>query len=277
VGTKRVTRRLKDARDARRPLADRDGQPDNRAPATILDSHADILRLQGTVGNRAVQRLLATGRGALASSVQREDAGGYRWKPQPENKLKLDPEIEAQIRVIQLMQSQVQFPAVEQGLRSIDLFKLPIPAGPPASTPTPMDTTPAAAPKPIVPAGAGPEAPKAGSPGDIFSAIVAIPAVEQAVGQLKEEAQTRVKRDWSSLSGGGKFSLIAATVAIGGGALTAALANEDSRKFIFENVSGKSIPVPGVRGLTVQVNLAGEEKSVQFGLDLLQFLPDSLR
>jgi hypothetical protein len=62
---------------------------------------------------------------------------------------------------------------------------------------------------------------------------------------------------------------------IAGGALGGAMAKEDSRTFVLQQIGGKDIPVPGVDGLKVQFATDPKNVGVTFTLDVGQHLPKS--
>lgn len=234
----------------------------------------NVLHLQKTIGNQAVQRLVAN------DSVIQRDEGGLRWKPTSENQLHLDPEIEAQIRMIQFAQAQLQFQNIQTAIQNLNLNLTALPAGSSASTSAPpasVSGPPTPAPAPLVPPGKGPDEPKPAGAGDVMKAVVKIPAVEQAIVKLQTDASDQIKRDWRKLSTGEKIGVIGVTASIAGLSLAGISTDPAARDFMFGQLQGKDYPVPGVKGLSFKFNLVGEEKSFNLTLDLMQFLPPSMK
>jgi hypothetical protein len=246
-----------------------------KAPPTLDSTPETILRLQRTIGNRAVQRLVKAGQLGSGSTIQREEGGGLHWKPSPEYRLHLDPEIEAQIRTIQFMQARLRFQNIQDAMQNLNLNLSPTSslATPPSSVSGPPTPPPA----PLVPPGKGPDTPRAGTAGDVMKAIVKIPAVEQAVNRLQTEATDQIKRDWRKLSTGEKIGIIGVSAVIGGGALIGIWSDPAARNLVLGQIQGRDYSVPGIKGLSFKFNVIGEEKSVHLTLDLMQFLPSSVR
>ena len=108
-----------------------------------------------------------------------------------------------------------------------------------------------------------------------MKAIMAVPEVDGALTNLKTQAGERVQRDWGRLSTGDKVLVITTGVTIAGSALGGAMANADSRNFLLQQVSGRDFPVPGVEGLSFQVNTQKENMGVMFTFDVGKHLPKS--
>src|SRR5262245_49018415 len=131
-----------DAPEPRTGQVPRRREPAESAPTPV----ALVLRLQRLAGNQAVARLMQRSRpGPVPLPVQRD---GFGYRPPAENpyQLHLDPEIEAQIRAIQVMRALVAPPTVQEGLREVNLNLPPMPAptgpqappiGPPPAAPAP--------------------------------------------------------------------------------------------------------------------------------------------
>lgn len=261
-----------DRADRRR---DKDPRSDNALSA--CESPDDLLYLQHTIGNQAVQRLLAD---RAVPDVQREEGSGFSLGSRntsrfsllsSDERLHLDPAIEAQIRAIQMLNSHFEPDTFQTALGNVNL-NLPQPSLNPAAT-NPLAGPQIPASGPLVPRGAGPDQPREGKPGDIMDAVSQIPAVENATNQLRDQAKDRVKKDWNSLSTGGKVSLISVSAVIAGGALAGILSNPTSRQFLMDQVEGKDWSVPGVPGLSFQFQLTGPEQRVMFTLDLAKYIP----
>ena len=120
--------------------------------------------------------------------------------------------------------------------------------------------------------GKGPVKPRKADTSDLLKAIMKIPAIKNAIERTKGKAVGNLKRDWKNLSGGGKALLISEAVVIGSGVLAGVLANSDAKRSALEFIEGKTIPVPGVDGLNLQIDPVGKEKRFMVNFDLMKFL-----
>lgn len=151
--------------------------------------------------------------------------------------------------------------------------QIQIPMAPP---PDPLLSASAPAqPAPLVPRGAGPDTAHEASASDLMGAIMAVPAVDGAITNLKTQAGDRVQRDWGRLSTGERVLVITTGVTIAGTTLAGAMANPDSRNFVLQQISGHDLPVPGIDGLSVQVNTQRDNMGVMFTFDVGKHLPAS--
>jgi hypothetical protein len=257
--------------------------PPRRPEASEADTSPAglVTQLQRLAGNRAVAQLMQrpAPRPAPKPAPMPVQRDGFGWKPpQSESpyQLHLDPEIEAQIRAIQAMQTMVAPTTVQEGLHEVNLNlpPMPVPTGPQAPpigpAPAPPASRPAAAP------GTGLTGPRAGTGGDIWQAVLSEPALGPAIQGLGDQAATRAKSEWGQLSTGGTVAVVTNSVLIGGGALTGALATPDARQWLAGVLADKVIPVPKVPGLGVQLNLAGDNIIVGLHLDVGKILPAAL-
>jgi hypothetical protein len=214
---------------------------------------------------------------APAGAVQRDDDEGLdeaamrrfmRLGRDPMYQLRLDPEVEAQMRAFQITHQLLAPDLLRQALLNLDydtIFDPPPPAwltGPPTPRPAPL-----------VPAGAGPATPRAGRPGDVVSAILRVPAVDAALTTLREDAASRARREWNSLTTGERALVVSHTAVIGAGALAGIASSAEAREFTLGLIQNRSIPVPGVPGLTFQFNLTGPDQRVRFDLNVGALLP----
>lgn len=204
--------------------------------------------------------------------------------------LRLDPEIEAQMRAIQ----------ATRGLLSIDYLTsaasrlssasltLPPPSASGAGGPTPgplaggspqpaggLGTPPPQPAPPVVPAGAGPATPRAASVGDLLKAVLRVPAVQTSVTRLQTEAESQLRSGWRSLSTGERVLVISQGVVLSAGVIAGIASDPDATRFVLQQVEGRAIPLPGIP-VTFQFNLTGPDQRVQIGLDVGQLLPASL-
>jgi hypothetical protein len=250
------------------------------------DLAARIGRLQG---NRHLQRMMRTLRRS-GGVVQREDgeeeeeaeveeagpsegssfslgAGGFGSRPSLLPELQLDPGIEAQMRAIQFMMEQLDPTAIRPRLLELDPGSVTLPS--PELTPAAPEEE-----RPLVPAGRGPARPREASGSDVLEAIMALPVIDNALTTLQTRAVDQVRRDWGRLSTGERIAAVTAAVLVGGGALAGAATHPEGREFLLDQLNGRVIPVPGVTGLSVELNTAGENLMVGLHLDVGSLLPE---
>ena len=192
---------------------------------------------------------------------------------QPRPRLRLDVPTPDALRLVGL---QLDPTLIRPALLQIDPGLLT----PPSPTTTgavlePVETLPSES-TPLVPAGPGPETPREASGSDIVRAVMAVPAVDTALTNLRTRALERVERDWGRLSTGEQIATIATTAIIGGGALAGVLSHPDTRQAAFDLLNGQTFPVPGVEGLQFEVGIRGNDWTVGFHLDVGALLPASL-
>jgi hypothetical protein len=233
-------------------------------------------------GNQHLQRVVSAVR-SDANTVQRQNdeaeenpfqlrmpsfrLGSFGQSPSLGSELHLDPSIEAQMRALALMQ-QLDPTAIRTALLQIDPNSLTQPN--PVLTPAP--SAPA---EPTVPAGAGPAELRAATGGDFMRAIMASPAIDQVATTLQERALGQVRRDWNRLSTGEQIATVSAGVVIGGGALAGAMSDPSARRFMLDQLNGRVLPVPGVTGLSVELNTERDNLMLGLHLDVGAFLPES--
>jgi hypothetical protein len=225
-----------------------------------------VIDLQRRAGNAAITRLIQ----------RQETSGGVQNRPNllggSGPQLHLDPQIEAEIRRIELERQldEILHPSkLQLALRQIPFAPPSQPEWLPKAGEKPPEQ------KPLVPAGAGPAAPKDASPSDLMDAVMAVPAVDDALKQLKTQAGERVQRDWGHLSTGEKALVVTSGVVIAGTALGGAMSKDDSRNFVLQQIGGRDLPVPGVDGLSVQFQTDPKNVGVTFTLDVGKHLPAS--
>jgi hypothetical protein len=166
-----------------------------------------------------------------------------------DTELHLDPDIEAQIRVLQM---EIASGRVRQLLLKPDFSQFAqshlnwVLRQPP---PTPR--------KPLVPAGAGPSTPKPAELGDLGKAVWGVPAVKQGVTRLGDSLTRDFRLGWGRAGAGEKAAIISTGVVIAGGSLAGALLNPDSRLQLLTFADGKNIPIPGVDGLSFRLMRRG--------------------
>jgi hypothetical protein len=174
-------------------------------------------------------------------------------------KLKLEPEIEAEINAIKLKMEIQRLQSAWLQPNWVDIYKiihnLPGPLPPPQQLP-PLMPAPR---KPLIPVpqlkpfGDGTdesERPKAASVTDLLTAIWKIPAVKDAGTQITDQLQNDF---WKNRTTGEKVMVLSWGAAIAGGTIAGVLGNSQSRRWAFDVISDKDIPVPKVNGLSFMI------------------------
>jgi hypothetical protein len=193
--------------------------------------------------------------------------GGFGSQPSLLPELQLDPGIQAQMRAIEFMMEQLDPTRIRPRLLELDPGAITMPS--PAITPAAPEEE-----EPLVPAGRGPDRPREASGGDVVEAIMALPVIDRALTTLQTRAVDQVRRDWGRLSTGEQVAAVTAAVLVGGGALAGAISHPEGREFVLDQLNGRVIPVPGVTGLSVELNTAGENLTVGMHLDVGALLPE---
>ncbi len=243
-----------------------------------------LLARQQHPGNARLCRLIAEGRSS--AKLQREEEGtqGPVLPPLPRLELPAPsllgprPEPFPQVRLevpaltLSALEEQLDPETIRSHLLQLSLESLaaaPAPGGGPA----PTGTAPS---EPEVPVGPGPERPRAASTGDLLRALVAVPAVEAALNQLRTLALERVRADWRRLSAGERVAAVSTMALVAGGAVAGILSNPEARATALQELAGRTIPVPGVPGFRLQLDLSGDQWLVGLHLDLGALLPAGL-
>ncbi len=142
----------------------------------------------------------------------------------------------------------------------------------------PLSLAPTSAPgtEPPAPAGQDPAEPKPATTGDVMSALLAVPAIDSAITNLRSQATDQLTAGWGQLGSGERIGVVSSLGVIGLGALGGALANPDSRAFLVQHLSGQVLPVPGVDPLRIEFNAQGDNLMFGLHLDVGALLPPSL-
>ncbi|OUL32591.1 DUF4157 domain-containing protein [Nostoc sp. 106C] len=186
--------------------------------------------------------------------------------------LQLDPQLQAM--AMQYIQQQLDPATVLPALNQIDLGVLSNQTSP--NTPNPFATPTPPPASPLVPAGAGPETPRTATAGDLLSAIMAVPGIDRAVTSLQTQASDRISQDWGRLRTGEQVAVVSTTVLIGAGALAGVLSDPNARQFALDKLNGKTIPVPGLKWLRLEMNTGGDNLMLGMHVDVGRLLPPSL-
>lgn len=244
-----------------------------------------MLGLQQTYGNRYVQGLFSRGcpggRASLSASYNSSPSlDGLAGQSQPGQRLTVqcdqeseppspETEEEGEQQATDIMWLLLDPNFVRPWLLDIPL-NLTLP-------PMLAPATPTESAMPLVPRGAGPTTPRPATPGDILGAIMAVPAVDRVLNNLQTLAIERVEQSWSQLSTGGKIAVVTPLAVIAGSVLTGVLANRQSREFVFDQLNGRVVPVPGFTALGVEFNTEGDNLMFGLHLDVGALLPPWLR
>jgi hypothetical protein len=204
--------------------------------------------------------------------------------------LRVDPEIQAQIRAITFMRSQLSLDSLQtaasrlsSGVPSPDETAAPDlspraaaqQAAGTGARPDPFSLPPTPEPRPLVPAGRGPDRPRPATVGDVVGAFMRIPAVQAGVTRLREQAEGQIRRNWSRLSGGERALVITHGVLLGATTVAGLALSPEARQMALDQIQGRDIPLPGLP-VTVRFNLTGPEQQLFLGVNVGQLLPPSL-
>lgn len=197
-----------------------------------------------------------------------------RYRLGMDTHLQLDPQVQAM--AMQYVQQQLNPATIRPALSQINLRISPTQGFGSPNTPNPfaVPTIPPAA--PLVPAGAGPDTPRTATTGDLLSAIMAVPAIDGAISSLQTQASDRIQRDWSRLSTGAQIGVISTTALIAGGALVGVISDPSARRFALDQLNGKTLPVPGLNWLHLEINTGGDNLMLGMHVDVGRLLPPSL-
>jgi len=189
---------------------------------------------------------------------------GPRLLPEEETRLQLDPEIEAQMRAMQFTRRKLSRDQILPALLNLDpdlIF---------GTQPTPSLQSLPTAPKPrLAPTGSEPTELRPATIGDVIRALIKTSAMKSALADLSTRAESVMR----SLSTGEKALVITGSAVIAAGALVGVISNPEARSFVLEKLEDQAIPIPGVRGLSFQFRVTGDNPEVIFNLNVGQFLP----
>jgi hypothetical protein len=200
----------------------------------------------------------------------RQSASGPRLLQDIELRLSLDDE--AQIAAfIAAMQIWLSTDNIRRSILQIN-YSTFLATQPPAwsTLPSPGAT------QPLVSPGTGPETPRAANFSDFFSALLATHIVNSLITSLSREAIGQALQIWERLSTGEQVLLISHTALLGSGVVAGILSSPGATQSTLDLLQNRTLPVPGVPGLTLQFNLTGPNQMVQFNLNVGALLPPSL-
>jgi hypothetical protein len=262
-------------------------------------AHGESVAIQGSVPAGSLQRDNGSEeeeRRFRLRMPQLAESLGYQPRPlslgEPgQYQLQLDPEIQAQIKVMQFVRGQLSTESLET---AISLMDLSIPTAkqtavapdlspeaaartqtPGSSRPDPFSVPALPQRQPLVPTRRGPETPRAASVKDIIRATVRNPAVKAGITRLKDQVSERVQSDWSRLSSGEQALVITQGIVIGAGALTGVALSPEARQLALDQIQGCDIPIPGLP-ITFRFNLTGENQHLMIGVNVGELLPPFL-
>ena len=206
------------------------------------------------------------------SLLQQPDPAA-RYRLPGDQRLHLDPDILALIQ--RHIDQQLDPARLRPALQTVNLNLPAQPAGGGAPTnPLVGPATPAAA--PLAPRGEGPDKARAAELSDLRDAILAVPAIDQGITNLRSQASERVAHDWSKLNTGEKIGVVSTVALIAGGTLAGIASNRDSRQWALSQLNDRLIPVPGVDWLHLEVNTGANNVMVGMHVDVGALLPPSL-
>ncbi|MBI3462605.1 MAG: hypothetical protein HY000_06020 [Planctomycetes bacterium] len=173
-------------------------------------------------------------------------------------KLKLDPEIEAEINALKLRMEIQKLQAAWLQPNWVNLQQLAwnLPAPLPSPQLQPIQPLPQ---KPLIPApqlklsGDGTdelERSRAATLADFLTALWKVPAVKDAGTKITDQLE---KDFWKDRTTGEKVLFISWATIIAGGTISGLVGNNQSRRWALETISDKNIPVPKVDGLSFMI------------------------
>ncbi len=198
-------------------------------------------------------------------------APAFAPAPDPSLQVHLDPQAEVAVQQV----DQALAPTnVKSALVNLRLGSATTPPPPTDPLTSPAPTPPAAT--PAVPAGAGPATAHEAGAGDLMDAVMAVPAVDAAITDLRMRATDRVRADWGHLPTGERAVAISAVAVIGAGVLAGAVSDPDARQILLTQLNGKVLPVPGVDWLHVEIGTRPDNLMLGLHVDVGALLPSSL-
>lgn len=204
-------------------------------------------------------------------SLLQPPAPAFAPAPDPSLQVHLDPQAEVAVQQVDQALAPTNVKSALVNLRLGSATTPPPPADPLTS---PAPTPPAAA--PAVPAGAGPATAHEAGAGDLMDAVMAVPAVDAAITDLRMRATDRVRADWGHLPTGERAVTISAVAVIGAGVLAGAVSDPDARQILLTQLNGKVLPVPGVDWLHVEIGTRPDNLMLGLHVDVGALLPSSL-
>lgn len=204
-------------------------------------------------------------------SLLQPPAPAFAPAPDPSLQVHLDPQAEVAVQQVDQALAPTNVKSALVNLRLGSATTPPPPADPLTS---PAPTPPAAA--PAVPAGAGPATAHEAGAGDLMDAVMAVPAVDASITDLRMRATDRVRADWGHLPTGERAVTISAVAVIGAGVLAGAVSDPDARQILLTQLNGKVLPVPGVDWLHVEIGTRPDNLMLGLHVDVGALLPSSL-
>ena len=109
-----------------------------------------------------------------------------------------------------------------------------------------------------------------------MDAVLAVPAIDQAITDVRTQSVQILRRDWDRLGAGEKVGFVSTVAVIGLGSLGGALTDPAARQLLLSQLNGRVLPVPGVDWLHVEVNTAQDNLMFGVHVDVGALLPSSL-
>ncbi|MEW8505113.1 MAG: hypothetical protein AB2598_00285 [Candidatus Thiodiazotropha sp.] len=174
-------------------------------------------------------------------------AGSYRFNL-GNHRLRLDPNIEAHMSQLRagVLPPRLQHLFLRPNWITFDCNALNL-----MLLQLPGSATPSRSPA------AGPATPRPGQVGDVMRAVWSLPAVQQSVNRLLRESERRLRREWNQGGTAHRAMMVSAATTVVGTSLTALLVNPSTRDMVLNFIDGRQLPVPGLRGLSVQLRGRG--------------------
>lgn len=207
-----------------------------------------------------------------------------RYMPDFGLDLQLDPEVQAQIRVImaararELMNADHVIASVRPLLPAVPIpvaggggLPATAPIGPGGFPPTPSPGPGAASAPSYTP---GPVRP--GSGGDVLSAVVALPQVRSMLDGVKNDFTGGLSRYWDGASTFDRTAFVTGSVVVGASIIGPIVGFEGPRNFVLPRLNDVVIPIPGLSGYGLEMHFTPDAIMIGAHLDVGQFLPPLL-
>jgi len=246
-------------------------------PTAQVLRRAQLRQHQRSAGNQAVQRQIQRDGASLPPVPNYQLTPPSLQVPGPRRPsllggdgphLRLDPQIEAELRAMQI-RAALSPATIRPQLGQLPIGPIRLPPPGPVGQPGTPQPAPQPAPQPQPRVGEQGEPPRPGTGGDILKAIVERPEVEALLSRAGDHALMQ----WQQLRLGGQVTFVSVSALIAGGAIAA---TPDARRFVFQQLSGTALPVPGVSWLRVEMNVADDNLMFGLHLDMSRFLPTVL-
>ena len=204
-----------------------------------------------------------------------------RYMPDFGFDLQIDPEIQAQIRVIMAARAREMMRAdhVIASVRPLlpPIF-IPLPGGATAPVPVPATTAslpplPSASSSPSPDAPVSPEPTRAGSGGDVLGAVLALPRVRAMLDGIKSDFTGGLSTYWAGASTFDRSAFVTGSVVVSSSVIGSIVGFEGPRNFVLPLLNDIVVPVPGLPGYGLEMNFSPDSIMIGAHLDVGQFFP----